>query len=90
MITVGTKLKRQFYDFAIVEVIKAKPDENYIIIKDADGKHYVKRSNIKKYFTIVKEDEISNTTEPASAHSIAAGMNDPSEIQKKAFEKENK
>ena len=54
----GTILKRQFADFQEVKVISA--DENYTIVQDASGVHYVPTSAMSTHFFVVNNKSKDN------------------------------
>ena len=94
---IGQKLKRKFADFKEVEITGFLND--MVIIKDENGQHYIRLSKVDDFFILLEPDEYkeivtkvydhANIDDPGR-HNIAGTMNGPSEIQKKAFEKEEK
>ena len=98
-IKIGTKLKRLNKDYGIVEVIENNVNNTHIRIMDKGQKHYVKKSDISLHFTLANKIDLpepdlyaakDNNLDDPNRHSIAGGMNNPSDTQKEAFDKINK
>ena len=97
-IKIGTELKRLSKDYGIVEVIENDANNTHIRIMDKGQKHYVKKSDISLHFTLANQIDLpepdlqttkDNNLDDPDRHSIANGMNDPSETQSEAFNKKN-
>ena len=85
--TIGTILIRTFKDYSKVEVVGTH--DEYTIIKDQNGRHFIPTNKLEHYFTIVEPETIikknaehQNLDDPEH-HNIAGAfpMNRPTNDQ---------
>lgn len=89
---INERIKRKHHDFA--EVIVISINEDYTMIRDMNGQHFIPTNKMEDHFESVEPDGVtekiyghSNTDDPRR-HNISGTMGRPSIMQQKAFEAE--
>ncbi len=93
-IPIGQRLKRKFADFQEVEVVGHLND--YIIIKDSYGRHFIRTNKVNDFFEFLEPDEVDEITnvynhqnlDNPQRHNVGGTTNRPSVMQELAFKEE--